>query len=71
MSALHAGFEANPLPADDPRFIAALDLQIAQMRRVLDLMAPVTGAEAMRSLRDAFPEAPLAERTLAVAGMRA
>jgi len=70
MNAVHAAFEAVPLPSDDPRFIAALDLQIAQMRRVLDLMAPVTGAEALRSLREAFPEAPLEERTRAVAGMR-
>lgn len=61
--------QAATLPADDPRFIAALDLQIAQMRRVLDLMAPTTGAEALRSLREAFPDAPFGERAKAVAGM--
>ena len=68
MTAAHAAFETVPLPADDPRFIAALDLQIAQMRRVLDLMAPTTNAEALRSLREAFPDAPLGERVRAVAG---
>lgn len=68
MSAVHAAFESATLPADDPRFIAALDLQIAQMRRVLDLMAPVSGAEALRSLRDAFPESPFEDRVRAVAG---
>ena len=44
------------------------DLQIAQMRRVLDLMAPVSGSEALRSLRDAFPDAPFEESARAVAG---
>lgn len=63
--------QAETLAADDPRFLAALDLQIAQMRRVLDLMAPSTGAEALRSLREAFPEAPFEERVRAVAGARA
>lgn len=58
------------LPADDPRFLAAMDLQIAQMRRVLELMHPTTGADALRSLREAFPEAPFEERARAVAGMR-
>ena len=61
-------FEADPLPADDPRFIAALDLQIAQMRRVLDLMGPSSGAEALRSLRETFPETSLEERVRALAG---
>lgn len=70
MHAVPAAFENNPLPADDPRFIAALDLQIAQMRRVLDLMAPTSGAEALRSLRDAFPDTSFEERARAVAGRR-
>lgn len=61
-------FHSEPLPADDPRFIAALDLQIAQMRRVLDLMGPSSSAEALRSLREAFPEASLEERVRAMAG---
>ncbi len=62
--------QATTLAADDPRFMAALDLQIAQMRRVLDLMAPQSGAEAFRSLRDMFPTAPLEDRVRAVAGGR-
>jgi hypothetical protein len=70
MQSLLKEMEATPLPADDPRFTAALDLQIAQMRRVLDLMGPKTGAEALRSLRDAFPDAPLEERARAAAGGR-
>jgi hypothetical protein len=40
MQIAHPQFQATSLPADDPRFMAALDLQIAQMRRVLELMAP-------------------------------
>lgn len=48
---------ATPLAADDPRFMAALDLQIAQMRRVLDLMAPSSSHDAFRSLQDILPEA--------------
>ncbi|HWJ75979.1 MAG TPA: hypothetical protein VNX29_22665 [Kaistia sp.] len=63
-------FEAETLAADDPRFVAALDLQIAQMRRVLTLMAPSSGAEALRAMRDAFPDAAFGERAMAVAGMR-
>ena len=53
------------LAADDPRFTAALDLQIAQMRRLLDLMAPASGAEALRTLREAFPDAGFGERAQA------
>lgn len=47
---------ATSLAADDPRFMAALDLQIAQMRRVLDLMTPQSSHDAFRSLRDMMPE---------------
>lgn len=68
MHAVQAELQAATLPADDPRFIAALDLQIAQMRRVLDLMGPSSGAEALRSLRDAFPDASLGERVRAASG---
>ncbi|MCX5493802.1 hypothetical protein OSH11_03700 [Kaistia dalseonensis] len=71
MQAVPREFQVATLPADDPRFMAALDLQIAQMRRVLELMAPTTGADALRSLRDAFPNAPFEERARAVAGQRA
>jgi hypothetical protein len=70
MQSAQREYPVATLPADDPRFMAALDLQIAQMRRVLELMAPTTGAEALRSLRDAFPAAPFEERARAVAGMR-
>ncbi|MBZ9938247.1 hypothetical protein LB518_18250 [Mesorhizobium sp. BR1-1-16] len=63
-------FEAETLAADDPRFVAALDLQIAQMRRVLTLMAPSSGAEALRAMRDAFPDSSFGERAMAVAGIR-
>ncbi len=63
-------FAAETLPADDPRFVAALDLQIAQMRRLLELMAPASGAEALRAIRDAFPDALFGERARAVAGVR-
>ncbi|MBB5754766.1 hypothetical protein [Prosthecomicrobium pneumaticum] len=46
----------HEMTADDPRFAAALDLQIAQMRRLLELMAPASGVDALRSLRETLPE---------------
>lgn len=52
-------FEAQTLAADDPRFVAALDLQLAQMRRLLDLMAPASGAQALLAMAEPFPKTPL------------
>ncbi|BCP53334.1 hypothetical protein K32_19510 [Kaistia sp. 32K] len=63
MQSAHTPFQATSLPADDPRFMAALDLQIAQMRRVLELMAP-TAADV---LDGAFARVPYDERMRAVA----
>jgi hypothetical protein len=63
MQSAHTPFQATSLPADDPRFMAALDLQIAQMRRVLELMAP-TDSDA---LSGAFAHVPYDERMQAVA----
>jgi len=60
MQSAHTQFQATNLPADDPRFMAALDLQIAQMRRVLELMAPST-------VDAAFTHVPFDERMQAVA----
>lgn len=60
MQSAHPQFQAASLPADDPRFMAALDLQIAQMRRVLELMAP-------SSANADFGHVPFGERMQAVA----
>ena len=60
MQSAHTQFQATSLPADDPRFMAAMDLQIAQMRRVLELMAPGTA-------NTAFTHVPFDERMQAVA----
>ncbi|WP_018181806.1 hypothetical protein [Kaistia granuli] len=64
MQSAHTPFQATSLPADDPRFMAALDLQIAQMRRVLELMAPTAATDA---LGGAFAHVPYDERMQAVA----
>lgn len=47
---------------------AALNARIAAMRRLIDQMKPGTGAEALRALREHFPDAELEERVAAVAG---
>ena len=64
MQSARTQFQATSLPADDPRFMAALDLQIAQMRRVLELMAPNTAADVQNA---AFTHVPFDERMQAVA----
>jgi hypothetical protein len=63
MQIAHPQFQATSLPADDPRFMAALDLQIAQMRRVLELMAP----NAADAIDGAFAHVPYDERMQAIA----
>jgi hypothetical protein len=63
MQIAHPQFQATSLPADDPRFMAALDLQIAQMRRVLELMAP----NAIDAIDGAFAHVPYDERMQAIA----
>lgn len=49
----------------------ALDARIAAMRRVLELARPGSHAEALRALRDAFPDAALSERIAALERDRA
>jgi hypothetical protein len=68
MEQVRIDFHATPLAADDPRFMAALDLQIAQMRRVLDLMAPQASQDAFRSLHEMVPEALFDEPVRYAAG---
>lgn len=53
-------FEAETLAADHPRFVAALNLQVAQMRRLLDLMAPSSAPSARRALDETHADATLA-----------
>jgi hypothetical protein len=56
--------------SDDLEPTAMLDSRIAEMRRLLADMEPVTAASALRVLRDAFPEASLAERVRALTAVR-
>ena len=49
---------------------ASLDRQVADMRRLLELMAEASATDALRALRAAFPDASLAARTAAVSGWR-
>jgi hypothetical protein len=45
-----------------------VDERIAEMRRMLLEMQAIDAATALRSLRRAFPDAPLADRVRALAG---
>jgi hypothetical protein len=58
------------LRSDNVDFSAILDRRIAEMRRMLADMKPVSAASALRVLRDAFPEATLAERVSALTAVR-
>lgn len=50
----------------DPAQAALLDARIRDMRRVVQLARPGSHAEALRALREAFPETTLAERVAAL-----
>ena len=54
------------LTVDDPRFAAALNRRIGEMRHLLNAMEPASPAIALRTLRETFPEAPLDARVRAV-----
>ena len=58
------------ITVDDPAFTAALDRRIAEMRLLLNRMETASPAVALRTLRDAFPEAPLEERVRAIKATR-
>jgi hypothetical protein len=47
-------------------FDTALESRIEAMHDLLDRMAPVSAATALKTLRDAFPEASLAQRVKAL-----
>jgi hypothetical protein len=48
----------------------ALEHRIEAMHELLDRMAPVSAATALKTLRDAFPDASLAQRVKALSGRR-
>jgi len=52
----------SPAPFEPSRRETDLDRRIAAMRAMLALARPGSDAEALRVLRDAFPETTLAER---------
>lgn len=56
--------------APSTRMEVATNRQIAEMRRLLARMSGASAAESLRALRSAFPDAPLAARTAAIAGGR-
>lgn len=58
------------LAPDDPQFKTALNRRVAAMRLMLDAMAIGSPAEALKALRDAFPDASLDERVRAVISSR-
>jgi hypothetical protein len=47
-------------------FDAALEHRIEAMHELLDRMDPVSAATALKTLRDAFPDATLAQRVRAL-----
>ena len=57
---------ADVIAAPDYFLDAPVDARIVEMRRLLDTMADQSAAEALSALRDAFPNAPLAERVRAL-----
>ena len=58
-------------PPDAPTsYEAELERRIAGMRALLLALEPDSDAEALRLLRDAFPDLPLAERVKACAGWK-
>jgi hypothetical protein len=56
----------QPTSSEDIDVTAILDRRVAEMRRMVAAMEPGSAASALRVLRDAFPEAPLAERVRAL-----
>ena len=48
-----------------------LEMRVAAMRALLQSLGPVTDREALKLLRDAFPDLPLAERIEAFGRWRA
>jgi hypothetical protein len=62
--------DVGGLTAQDPLFEAVLDVRIAAMHRLLDAMAPISVAGALRTLREAFPEASLGERVRILSEIR-
>ncbi len=51
----------------DPHAMA-IDARVAEMRAFLARMRPTSDAEALKCLRDAFPEASLSARVAVIAG---
>lgn len=60
----------SSLAAGDAAFSLLLDRRIAEMRRLLAAMRPDTTADALKALRDAFPDMPLDERLAAIRATR-
>jgi hypothetical protein len=58
------------LSVEDPAFAPALDVRLAEMRKLLSQMDATSPAVAWRALREAFPEAPLDERVRAMTATR-
>lgn len=57
-------------PHADLAYEASLEARIAGMRAFLTALGPDSDAEALRALREAFPDLPLAERVKACGGWR-
>jgi hypothetical protein len=57
-------------PQARPSYEEELERRIAGMRALLLALEPDSDAEALRVLREAFPDLPLAERVKACAGWR-
>jgi hypothetical protein len=59
--------EASGGDGFDPKLVGRLlEDRIAAMKRLVLIMGPGSNAEALRALRDAFPDAPLSERVAAL-----
>jgi hypothetical protein len=60
----------TPPDASEPGYGAELETRIGGMRALLAAIRPGSDAEALRVLREAFPDLPLAERVSACRGWR-
>lgn len=61
-----ANAEIGRTGVEDTLVDEAVDARIAEMRRLLEQMAEPSSTAALRALRYAFPDAPLAERVRAM-----
>jgi hypothetical protein len=59
-----------PTPLEQGELTFGLDQRLKEMRRLLAAMAPRSTGDALRLLRDAFPDVPLDRRVRALSDLK-